>query len=92
MEHDERRKARIYFQTTYARSNIKGSFEDEWTEHLQDLLAMAEEFEADEEERIDFLRFSLRGDASKFYIALNYVGKPSTYLYTALGDRYKYEE
>lgn len=57
MDRDDRRKAIKSFKTTYAKSKLKGAFEEEWAAHFQYFIAMADNFEVMGEERIYFLLY-----------------------------------
>lgn len=52
---------------TYQKIKYGGTFEEDWGDHVHDFSAMADDNEAPISNRAYFMRFSLRGDARKFY-------------------------
>lgn len=80
------------FPTSYIRTKFQGVFEEDWTSHARDFIAVSEDYELQGTEMEYFLRYTLKRDARQLYNMLIEQNKPWNDILKSFNGRYASDE
>lgn len=71
MRRQKNEKGIKFFQTQYAKIKFGGSLEEEWETHLEEFEDICEEFDIEERDRTNVLRYTLKEYTKQLYKNIN---------------------